>query len=219
MMLSSYWESKSDGYELVDGSAHSSASSRSSSPNLDSYTHHRCDTHTPYQRSKSSSSNSVISQSLCLLRRNRRRITLIFVGIVVFSTLESILGIILSPPAYVVLPPDQYLQTLEAAVRDRMPLQSIDVRDKILSNLKELKVPFNPIDHHRLSSAPTISTVPNKLFSSDQHEPSSDWAPMWKEKGFEAHFYNDSEANAWVEREWRGTDIIEAWRKMPRSIL
>jgi alpha 1,6-mannosyltransferase len=213
-MLSTYWKAKSDGYELVDGSNHSSASSRSSSPSLDHhYLHHPFDI--PARRSKST---SLTSQTLCILRRNRRRVTLIFLAIVVIYIFESILGVILSPPAYVVLPPDRYVQTLEASLQDRMQLPSTEARKSILANIKELGIPSS-IDYHRSEGLPPITSIPNNLFSSDQYEQPSEWAPMWKEKGFEAHFYNDSQANTWVEREWNGTDIIEAWRKMPRSIL
>lgn len=94
-------------------------------------------------------------------------------------------------------------------MRDRIPIQSAIVRKGIASNLADL----------RAGSSPSINTIPNTIYSSDKIEPDSKWAVMWKEKGFEAKFYNDEAANAWVLKEFNGTKIVDAWKEMPRMIL
>lgn len=124
--------------------------------------------------------------------------------------MQSILSVILSPPAYVVLKPENYLEALEATMRDRIPLQSKHARQEIASNLADLRSG---------STFTSSATIPNMIYSSDKSEPALDWAAMWKEMGFEAKFYNDEEANGWVLKEFNGTEIIDAWKEMPRMIL
>ena len=210
--MPTYWKAKSEGYELVDGSS----SIYSSSSSL----HSLLDDDDLSRRGKASPASSWASSKTPLfIRRNRRKVTLIILLLVGFFTLESMLGVILSPPAYVVLEPESYVDTLEATVRDRIPLQSLDARQAILTNLQELKHPSSSLQSVSAESEPPASLIPDTIFSSDLHPPPSNWALMWKEKGFKAKFYNDEEANAWVEREWKGTDIVKAWKLMPRSIL
>ncbi|UZJ53756.1 hypothetical protein CBS101457_003076 [Exobasidium rhododendri] len=209
-MLTAYYSPKQDGYELLDG-YHSSASSASGShtpPPL--YSHDDW----PSSRVRQS---SLFPQVHHLFRRIRGKIIFFFI-VIGLLFLHSRLRVVLTPPAYVVLGPGAYVKTLESTLQERLTFPSSTTQSKLLSNLLALKT-FERSPHDAVYANDTESLIPRIIYSSDQQAAPSDWAPMWAKLGFEAKFYNDDEAYSYVEREWQGTQVVQAWRDMPRAIL
>lgn len=215
-MFTSKWTRKGDGYELLDGAMLRASSVSSSSSGGSSGStpppQYQCDASSVRQRQ-----SSLTSQTLHIARRNRRKVFVYLTILVSLIVIQAILRVVFMPPAYVVLEPESYLETLEGTLREKIPLQSTTSRAAILANLRALYSKETLVTTS--NGTEPESLVPNTIFSSDQHAAPSDWAPMWKKMGFQAKFYNDEEADAWVESVWKGTQVVTAWRDMPRAIL
>jgi hypothetical protein len=214
MIPSSKWAWKGQGYESLPNEyqrsrSNSSSGSGSNTPPTmfeeELYHHHH--------------SRRFPSGGFHKSRRYRRELKLVLIVLVTFITFRLILQTIFMPPSYAILPPESYIETLESTLRDRIPINSSSVRAALYNNLEKLRAPHIDTLFASSSMSSPPSLVPNTIFSSDKEAAPSNWAQMWKEMGFEAKFYNDQEADEWVQQEYKGTQVIEAWRDLPRAIL
>ena len=208
MLISSLWSRNDQGYSLVEGAAVGGSST----------THRPCyGSGGDYDGHGKLSRRSLSSLVVCLVRRHRQRMAVVLGVVAALGAAHAVLRMLFMPPAYVVLAPDAYVDILEKTVRDRMPLESSSSRAAMLANLQALREPDGVLQ--ATTNANSSSLVPDNLFSSDKQAPPSDWASKWHANGFQTQFYSDEEADAWVESEWKGTQVVTAWREMPRMIL
>ncbi len=153
------------------------------------------------------------------------RCKLLAIAAVVLPCLYIFCYITFRPPNYIVLPPENYVETLKDTLTRHVPSQAS--RQALLEHLAHIEHPdLSANSAAQPETSPTeltypnpTSVVPSTIWSSDGKPAPSAWFTKWSQMGFDPKFLDDAGAEKWIQSNWADTSVKHMWDSMPRFIL